>query len=121
MDEVKILAYSEIAADYNFNWNTFWISTAVILGLFITVGFIEGVLSGDWSHYIVSVFIAWLVMLLLLDTLFGISECELTKYETRYKVTIYYDMLMNDFLEKYEIVSQDGKKIYTVRERWWMF
>ena len=59
-------------------------------------------------------------MPLLLGTLFGISECEPTKYETRYKVTIYYDMLMNDFLEKYEIVSQDGK-IYTVRERRWMF
>ena len=120
MDEVKILAYSEITADYNFNWNTFWLSTTVILGLFITVGFIGGISSGGWSRYIVSVFIVWLVMPLLLGTLFGISECELTKYETRYKVTIYYDMLMNDFLEKYEIVSQDGK-IYTVRERWWMF
>ena len=55
-------------------------------------------------------------MLLLLGTLFEISKYEPTKYETRYKVTIYYDMLMNDFLEKYEIASQDGK-IYTVRER----
>jgi len=37
-------------------------------------------------------------------------------YETQYKVTISDEVLMNDFLEKYEIIDQEGK-IYTVRER----
>ena len=38
------------------------------------------------------------------------------EYETQYKVTIADEVLMNDFLEKYEIKNQEGK-IYTVVER----
>lgn len=37
-------------------------------------------------------------------------------YETHYKVTISDEVKMNDFLEKYEIIDQEGK-IYVVRER----
>lgn len=37
-------------------------------------------------------------------------------YEEEYKVTISDEVSMNEFLEKYEIISQEGK-IYTVRER----
>lgn len=37
------------------------------------------------------------------------------EYETRYKITISDEVSMNDFLERYEILDQEGK-IYTVRE-----
>ena len=37
-------------------------------------------------------------------------------YGTEYKVTISDEVSMNEFLEKYEIINQEGK-IYTVRER----
>ena len=49
-------------------------------------------------------------------SLFG-NACDVsTTYETQYKVTISDEVLMNEFLERYEIVDQEGK-IYTVRER----
>lgn len=37
-------------------------------------------------------------------------------YETHYKVLISDEVSMNEFLEHYEIVDQEGK-IYTVKER----
>jgi hypothetical protein len=37
-------------------------------------------------------------------------------YENQYKVTITDEVKMNDFIEKYEILDQEGK-IYTVKER----
>ena len=39
-----------------------------------------------------------------------------TAYETHYKVTIDDSVSMNEFLDKYEILDQEGK-IYTVKER----
>ena len=36
--------------------------------------------------------------------------------EYEYKVTISDEVSMNDFLEKYEIIDQEGK-IFTVKER----
>jgi hypothetical protein len=39
-----------------------------------------------------------------------------TAYETQYKVTVSDKTPMNEFMEKYEIVDQEGR-IYTVRER----
>lgn len=56
----------------------------------------------------------------LLGTIIGIGFGCLssipTEYQTQYKVTISDEVLMNEFLEKYEIIGQEGK-IYTVRER----
>lgn len=47
---------------------------------------------------------------------FGFAIGKTTEYETRYKVTISDEVSMNEFLEHYEIIDQEGK-IYTVRER----
>lgn len=38
------------------------------------------------------------------------------KYETHYQVIISDSVLMNEFLEKYEILNIDGK-IYTIKEK----
>lgn len=38
-----------------------------------------------------------------------------TAYETHYKVLISDEVSMNEFLEQYEIIDQEGK-IFTVRE-----
>ena len=50
---------------------------------------------------------------LLAGILVGLTEIE--HYET-YKVTISDEVSMNEFMDKYEILNQDGK-IYTVKER----
>ena len=50
---------------------------------------------------------------LLFSNLVGIVEIE---YYPTYKVTISDEVSMNEFMDKYEILTQDGK-IYTVKER----
>ena len=50
---------------------------------------------------------------LLVGRLVGITEIE--HYPT-YKVTISDEVSMNEFMDKYEILEQDGK-IYTVKEK----
>lgn len=48
-----------------------------------------------------------------IGTIFATESGEV---ETTYKVLISDEVLMNDFMDKYEIIDQEGK-IYTVRER----
>ena len=52
----------------------------------------------------------------MFGSIVGSSCSRPVEYTTEYKVTISNEVLMNEFNEKYEIVSQDGK-IYTIRER----
>jgi L-cystine uptake protein TcyP (sodium:dicarboxylate symporter family) len=49
----------------------------------------------------------------LLSVVVGFIEIE---YYPTYKVTISDEVSMNEFMDKYEILNQDGK-IYTVKER----
>ena len=57
---------------------------------------------------------------LVASVMFGFtigSECSKpVEYTTEYKVTISDEVLMNEFNERYKIISQEGK-IYTIRER----
>ena len=60
---------------------------------------------------------AGIIAFLLCAIFFGVSG--VGKYETgeyEYKVTIDDSVSMNEFLDKYEILDQEGK-IYTVKER----
>lgn len=79
-----------------------------------------------WGIYLVRDEDSWeplLAMGLLgaiLAILFGILVGGITStpisYETQYKVIIDDSVSMNEFLDKYEIIDQEGK-IYTVREK----
>ena len=68
------------------------------------------------QEYDVGVLMGWTIGIgagLLAALFVGIAEMEY--YET-YKVTISDEVSMNEFMDKYEILNQDGK-IYTVKER----
>ena len=52
----------------------------------------------------------------LFGTLVGRTTGDPIEYETQYKVVIDDSVSMNEFIEKYEIIDQEGK-IYTVREK----
>ena len=68
------------------------------------------------QEYDFGVLIGWTIGIgagLLAALFVGIAEMEY--YET-YKVTISDEVSMNEFMDKYEILDQDGK-IYTVKER----
>ena len=76
-----------------------------------------GIVSGfKDKEYAFGVLMGWTIGIgagLLAALFVGIAEME--HYET-YKVTISDEVSMNEFMDKYEILNQDGK-IYTVKER----
>ena len=116
MTGVEILATEEFAVAWaSWNWNNFLFVVAISFFVSVIFGVINGAVDGKRVGIIVflSVFIIGSV---LFGTIVGASTGEPTEYETQYKVIIDDTVSMNDFVDKYEIVDQDGR-IYTVRER----
>lgn len=115
MNGVEILASSEVVAVYDFNRIAFLIPFGILFIIGIVSGIIASVQERDWNLF-------WFINIVtitggfLFGFLFG-HICEIpSEYATEYKVTITDEVKMTDFLEKYEIVGQEGK-IYTVREK----
>ena len=116
MTGVEILSTAEVAVAFGFNWVAFW----VITGLLIFAGLVFGlVIAGkyayDWQLIPALMFVG-IIGGLLIGGPIGFASGEPTAHETQYKVTVSDEVSMNDFLERYEIIDQEGK-IYTVRER----
>lgn len=117
MNGIEILASNEVAIAWaSWDWTSFLIVTGITFGLALIVGFITGLSEMD-TFFGLFVFI---IIFVIGSGLFGVGAgftCgEPIEYETQYKVTIDDSVSMNEFIEKYEIISQEGK-IYTVRER----
>ena len=116
MTGVEILAVEEVAVTFSvgFDWLVFWVVLAVVALLstiIVGVGLFEEL--GAWSFLF-----GWLPGLIL-GMILGAAVArnnQPLEYETQYKVIISDEVKMNEFLEKYEIIDQEGK-IYTVRER----
>lgn len=115
MTGVEILATQEVATAFTFNWTASFIIFGVIFTIFILIGFSMTVYYDDLRQIIVGLIIGT-IFGVVFGGVFGSGLETPTEYETQYKVTISDEVLMNDFLEHYEIVDQEGK-IYTVRER----
>lgn len=117
MSGVEILTSNEVAVAYEkFNWSNFWIAIGLIAGIAIVAGLIVGVVEYDCEIGVMLSVIVFIVFTVIIGIPVGGLTCEPTKYETQYKITIDDSVLMTEFLDKYEIIDQDGK-IYTVRER----
>ena len=88
-----------------------------LFGLCVLIGLIQGFRDNDIDAGIKAGLITGLIVALLGSPLFTalFSKEEVGK-ETHYKVTIDDSVSMNEFLDKYEILDQEGK-IYTVKER----
>ena len=116
MTGIEILATREIATEFAFNWNVFLITFSVILGMFVLIGIFISLVSYDWSNLIGGI-VAGVAIGMLIGAWFGDAVlCIPVTYKTQYKVTISDEVSMNEFLEKYEIIDQEGE-ILTVRER----
>lgn len=116
MTGVEILAMEEVAVAFGFNWLAFWVMT----GLLIFAGFVLGLVIAEKYAYdwqlIPALMLAGAIGGLLIGVPIGFASGEPTAYETQYKVTVSDKVPMSGFLERYEIISQEGN-IYTVRER----
>jgi hypothetical protein len=116
MTGVEILAMEEVAVAFGFNWLAFW----VLMGLLTFAGCVLGLVLRekfvyDW-HIIPALTLVGVIGGLLIGAPIGFASSEPTAYETQYKVTVSDEVPMNEFLERYKIIDQEGK-IYTVRER----
>ena len=114
MNGVEILATEEVATAFTFNWVGCFIWFGVALGAFIIAGAIASLVHDD-VVLLGAMAIVGIIFSVAIGVLIGFCDGTPTEYETQYKVTISDEVPMNDFLERYEIIDQEGK-IYTVRE-----
>jgi uncharacterized membrane protein YeaQ/YmgE (transglycosylase-associated protein family) len=117
MTGIEILATEQVAVEFGMNWLVFF-CIGIIIALF--VGFFAW-LSLDASTEPLGIIFSCCIGCLcgaffgaLVGTSDGLSIP--TKYETHYQVLISEEVNINEFLEQYEIIDQNGK-IYTVREK----
>lgn len=112
MNGVQILSSVEVGVDYVSNW---WLMGFIFLGCIAFGGIVGFRAHHDSEEAVVGCLVGTLIGLLVWS-LIGLCTCKPTAYETHYKVTIDDSVPLNEFLDKYEIIDQEGK-IYTVRER----
>lgn len=116
MTGVEILAVKEVVATTVFYWPAFWIA----LGVFLIGMIVLGLYLNHTQHLGIGVITFCIIMGLIggafIGAMGGYLFAEPTEYENEYKVTIDDTVSMNEFLERYEIIDQEGK-IYTVREK----
>lgn len=115
MNGVEILFIEQVAIDWKYNWAVFWITLTIICALVLFIGVTESIKSKDWMCLLVSILFAT-VLGAPLAFMFGWVTKTPIEYANQYKVTISDEVLMNEFTEKYDIISQEGR-IYTVREK----
>lgn len=115
MNGVEILTINEIVSETAFNWTVFWIFFCVVVAFFGLIGFSFSLISKDKSDIVIGIALG-IMFGLCFGGAFGDGMSTPVAYGKQYKVTISDEVLMNDFLEKYEIIDQEGK-IYTIRER----
>lgn len=112
---VEILAMEEVATKFSFNWTFGLIIGGGALLIMLIAGIAICLHAKDFDGIIVPILLG-VVLGALFGAIAGSATEKPIEYETQYKVTISDEVSMNDFLERYEIVDQEGK-IYTVRER----
>lgn len=117
MTGVEILAMEEVVVGTAFNWLAFWITVGILAGVGLLVGFLASFHSWgfEWNFF-VPIWILFLIVGLLFGVLVGSLTATPMETETHYKALISDEVSMNEFLERYEIVDQEGK-IYTIKER----
>lgn len=119
MNGVTILNSMEVVAETAHSWNTrctvsFCITVAGLLLLLVILR-----ISGNWREEVFNVLSlicgAMFVFGLVFTIMFYKIEYPIA-YKTQYQVTADDSVSLNEFLEKYDIISIEGK-IYTVEEK----
>ena len=114
IEGVEILSTAQVAAEITHNY---WLAGVIFLAVIVFGAFCGGISDKEWRARgcllggcfgVLIGFLVWAGVCVV--------TAEATVYETIYKVTIDDSVSMNEFLDKYEIIDQEGK-IYTVKER----
>lgn len=117
MNGVEILFMTEVATEYTYNY---WLAGIIYLLLVIGSGIFGALVAysncGSWLEGVgLGILISGILGLFVFAAV-CVATQEPIAYETQYKVTINESVSMVEFLDKYEIIDQEGK-IYTVREK----
>ena len=115
MTGVEILTSTEVVAKWAFNSHAFLIGCVITAVLTFILGLITHV-YGNGLGDTIAVVVGSIILGLIFSAAYGSGEQVPAEYESHYMVTISDDVDFNEFNEKYEVVSQDGK-LFTVRER----
>ena len=115
MNGIEILSQSEVVTELAYNTTAFWtvfsidvIVTAIICAcIWANEGFSVDIIKIVCIGVLIGSFVGGAI---------GIGCATPTSYATEYKVTISDEVSMNEFLEKYEIIEQEGK-IFTIEEK----
>lgn len=116
IEGIEVLSQAEVGTNIGMNWTVFW----TIVGFCFFVGFLIMAFSTeptDFGEWVTCAAVGLLGGLVgcIFGAMLGTYTGKPTEFETQYKVTISDEVQMNEFLEKYEIIDQDGK-IYIIRE-----
>ena len=112
MTGVEVLAVQDVVTGYIYNWIAYAIAFIVI---FVVSTGIAVLIYGKRFEDIIASMILGCIVASFFATL-PTQAVSSKKYETQYKVLISDEVSMNEFVAKYEIISQEGC-IYTVRNR----
>ena len=105
MTGVEILSSTAVTA-----WHTWTVIVTFLIAVIIVIA--VAFFTEDAVYSIIAGFAAFLICAMVFGS--GVGEYETGEYI--YKVTIDDSVSMNEFLDKYEILDQEGK-IYTVKEK----
>lgn len=115
MQGVEILTSAQVVTGYATNWNAFWTTLLIVLGVCIVIGFERTIISTDWEPLMLWGAIGCIVGFILGDCVASALRLPIN-HETRYQITISDEVSLTEFYEHYEVIDQDGK-IFTVREK----
>lgn len=115
MNGVEILSATQVVSKSVFNWTALWIAAGVILVFGVFVGFLIMLIEHDYFGLMAGI-LGGLFLSIMISPFIGALCSTPVEYETHCKVTIDDTVSMSEFMDKYEILDQEGK-IYTVRER----
>lgn len=115
MTGIEVLSTSEIVSKYAYNRPTICIAFGVVFCIFLTIGIAMSIESHDWTYLFLGMLSGVVIGFCVAGLVSSITSTP-EEYDTRYKITVSDEVLMNEFFEKYEVLGQEGK-IYTVRER----
>ena len=115
MSGVEILHSSEVLISGGFNEGPSIITFCICVLMGFIIGTIISAIDSEIEWMLAGTYIGIILGLLLGALTSGIRSTP-EVYETHYKVLISDEVSMNEFLEEYEIIDQEGK-IYTVKEK----
>ena len=112
---INYLTSNQVVTEWAPDMTVFW----SILAIMFIIFFIAGIIAAIQEDNIIPCLL-FIAIGILIGLLFGAIGAEIARvpaqHEIQHQVTITDDANIQEFLDKYEVVKQDGE-IFTIREK----